>query len=102
MKIKEVLTAHVITYHDFEAFAEMHYGHDPEIVASEEWSNDTQHLYKGVTAEDKSKWTKLDIESWNDFLAVGTSSYGITRSILEDLVADGILEPGNYIIDVSW
>lgn len=103
MKIKETLTnLHVVRYYDFESFVKEHYGHAIKIVAAEEWSNDTQHLYKNITVDDKQKWTRWDLEDWAKFINGGMASYGITRSILEDLVAEGVIEPGNYIITVSW
>lgn len=49
--VKPVLQSRTITYfevdsHDLCKFVKQVYGYDPELVASQEWSNDSTHSIK--------------------------------------------------------
>jgi len=101
MEVKETITVNIIDDSKFDKFALAHYGHNPEIAASEEWHNDSSHLYK-IEVGDRAKWTVYDDKGFGEFLHDGYASYGITRKILEDLVANGHMPPGNYLVVLSW
>jgi len=98
LKIREECVK-VVSVFDLEKAAVEKYGQEPEIVVSEEWSNDSAHKFEIVG---RDRWTKLDTEDFNKFKDNGYASYGICRQILEDLVADGDLEPGTYLVEIYW
>lgn len=90
-------TIHKVDSYDLEEFIEKVTGHTYEIVASEEWSNDSQHRF---TVEAKlDKWNK---EDWNTFKATGEAECYRLRAILNGLCADGHIPAGNYLVTVCW
>ena len=89
-----------VEYHELDSYAKEVYGHDPEIVASEEWTNNSSHKYNSVTGT--SGWTKWDKKDWQRFLDEGHASYGITQYLLCDLVERGLAPPGDYLVTIFW
>lgn len=68
------------------------------IVAMEEWGNDESHTYI-VQREPLDTWDKGLLERFMD------NPYGSAYClsiILTDLCNNGYIEPGEYLIDVSW
>lgn len=102
MKIKKELAVKIVTDSDFDRFAKEHYGHNPEIAVAEEWHNDSRHLYENITKENKGKWSEWNRRSFEEYKQDGMVGFGIVRDILEDLVADGILPEGSYLVTLSW
>lgn len=93
----ETETIHKTEYHELDSFIEAVTGHTYECVASEEWSNDSQHRFDvdGILADYEQK-------EWDKFKKTGEEkSYGL-RTILDGLVKDGHLKPGIYLITVCW
>jgi len=91
-----IKTYHVVDYVDFNEFASDHYGREVDFVAITESSNDIEHSFSpdGVMRD-------YDKEELNEWLAHDSDWVSIP-TILDDLVAKGLIEPGNYLIRVSW
>jgi hypothetical protein len=73
------------------------YGRDPEIVASEEWSNGES---QDIDADGElDEW---DLQSLAKFLKTGKASFGITQLLLNDLVRGGKIVAGTYLVGIYW
>lgn len=82
---------------DLQRAIKAFYGKEYEIVSCEEWPNDTQHrLSIKKTILHQYDLTKL--EQWLE----GKPVNFILRSILIDLCNKNEIEPGTYLITVSW
>jgi hypothetical protein len=68
-----------------------------EYVASEELSNDVSKSYY-VSPEEPNEYDRKKIEEMKQ----GKFAQFITCTLLCDLCHRGLIEPGKYIIDVSW
>jgi len=86
-----------VDYQDLESLIREVYGKpDYDIVADEEWNNDSDHTF---TVEPKlDMYQTQDIEQ---FKATGEAMYRL-GTILDDLCANGHIEPGEYLISVCW
>jgi len=89
----------VVNEHSLEKFIKGVLGRGVELVAAEEWSNDSQYLYSGINGEFKWRWDKDNLKA---FLDGGPASPGIVRLLLNHLCAIGEIDPGDYLITVSW
>lgn len=91
-----------IDYHDFDQMVEETYGQSFEIVACDELNNYMVKPYRDIDGT----LDKGDADNIVRFQKTG--DYGISfgavhaRSILNDMVKRGILEPGDYYIEVFW
>lgn len=91
-------TTHTVDSDDLARFASELYGHQVELIASEEWSNYECHDFDveiGPMDED-------DAAELEDFKANGVQGMGITQLILQDLVNEKVIPAGNYIVKVFW
>ena len=87
----------MIDYCDFDSFIERVYGQEFEVVAAEEIGNDSQMLFSNITGKiDSSEEDKL-----KEFRKSGEYSY-LSRTLLEDLCRQGHIEPGHYLISISY
>ena len=68
-----------------------------EFVAHEEMGNDSEKLYQEIDG----KFNKYDEEALNNFLSRKRIHYK-TFLALNELCRRKIIEPGNYLIEVSW
>lgn len=111
MKLKhELVTYFEVDYSDFEQFVNDHYPFKTakdrdgySFVAIEEGSNDSEYTFEvdpedylqsySNTKYDKEKLTK--IRNGN----IGTFE---NHYLFRILYEDGLIEPGNYLITVSW
>lgn len=86
-----------ISYRDFNSFVESVYGRPFSVTSSEEMKNDSVYSFNGIDGiiED------YDEEDLKLFLADEKDSY-MARLLLNDLVRKNLIEPGDYIISVSW
>lgn len=89
-------TVHAVSYDALERLIQEVYGHDYQMIASEEWGNDSQHEF--VLDGKNDEWDQGHVA---DFMAGKLTSFG-THAILNDLVKKGRLAPGTYLVDVSW
>ena len=100
----EKLLVNIIDYWDVEKIIRNAYGFDDpkeafSIVAMEEWNNDTDHLFH-LETKPLDKWQQKDLDKWKAD-PVGFHQY-ILYPILQDMVNNGHLEPGPYLIRVCW
>ncbi len=82
-----------VGYRDLERFAVEWYpflaGYS--FVATQECGNDSSHRFnlsgRPLSQNDLTEWAKGNINNW---------------LLLDKLCADGHIEPGTYIVEVSW
>ena len=72
------------------------YGHQFEMAANEEWSNDSAHEF--TVTPDVDEWDRGKVD---DFVK-GTEHPNITGALLNDMCKRGLIEPGKYLVKVSW
>jgi len=88
-----------VDMYDLESFIKEVTGRTYEIQAGEEWGNDSEHRFKI-----DGKMQTWQADDWASFKA-GTMKRSATlklRAYLEGLCADGHIQPGTYIISVSY
>lgn len=86
-----------VTYYDLEEFIEKVVGHPYEVIASEEWSNDSQHH---ISVD--GKLDSYDKEGWTNFKKNGGAECFSLHLILKGLCSEGHIAPGNYLVTVCW
>lgn len=82
---------------DLDRYFEKVFGTNPDIVAREEWSNDTSHSYRV-----KGELDKGDFEDAALLAAGGFVQWGVCGLVLEVLCVNGHLEAGDYLIESWW
>jgi len=92
----ETKTIITVKYSDMEKFIKAETGLEYEIPYKEEYCNDTAHTFK-VNA-------KLDEYMRNDWVEfkAGANKERILRTILCGLCLEGKIQPGDYLVKVSW
>ncbi len=75
--------------------------HEYEFIAHEESDNDVSHSLGGASLltyyQDKENPFEYEIKQWES----GNFHYQ-ARSFVNFLIYKGVLEPAEYIVDVSW
>lgn len=105
MKIK-TKSVHRVEYGDLEDFIREVYGIDYEMASDAECSNDTSHEYNGITAANAADLNNPNspdshrIQDWKS--SQGRKQMWGPRLILLDLVRQGKIPEGDYVIRVSW
>lgn len=102
LKMKKPEYLAEVNYGDLNAFINKVYGFPPgtyEVVASQEWSNDSSY-----TAYAQAGQLPAYIQSKLDKFKAskGQDSMYMLNTLLSDCVNQGLLEPGKYLIKVSW
>jgi len=104
MKVKQVIE---IDYNELEDIVNKHYGlraKDPygnglySFVATEECGNDSDHSFSVPKAEPLDEYDQKKIKRLR---GTGHSRYS-NYAILQDLVNNGVLAPGEYLVKVCW
>jgi hypothetical protein len=101
MKTKTVIE---IDYNEFEDIVRKTYGlaerdsNAYSFVATEECGNDSTHEFVVDKIEKLDEW---EIESIHKLIAGKCPTY-CNDTIFQDLVNQGILQPGTYIVNVCW
>ena len=86
-----------VDYYDFNSFVNDIYGIDYSFTASEESGNDTTHAFNKIDGKvDACDQEDLDLFKTNE-----KQSY-MARILLNNLCKNGYIEPGDYLIKVSW
>lgn len=88
----------IVDYYDVEVLIHKIYGSHFEIVAQEEASNDSNLTFTVEAKEPEYDWDRDELEK---FTSNRTSDCS-TSLILNDMCRKGIIEPGNYLINISW
>lgn len=95
-------TVKQIEHHELEKYIQEVYGfEDPKfsIVAMEEWNNDSDHLFH-MKKEPLDPYDQKGLDRWKAY-PLDHHPYRL-RVILQDMVNNGHLEEGNYLISVCW
>jgi hypothetical protein len=90
-------TVNLVEVDDLERFIKEATGHTYEIVPNEEWGNDEQHRI-----EVDGDLLDFHQENWDAFKSTGYQHQYRLQSIMNGLCADGHLQPGTYVVNVSW
>lgn len=86
-----------LDYHEFDALVEKNYGRKFESIADMEW-----HNYSAWTSSfEVEEIDEFDQESLETWMATGKGGY-LTPILLQQMVNNGILQPGNYSIEIFW
>lgn len=101
LKYREKLVLQV-DYNDLNEFITQAYGltQPYEVVAEEEWGNDQSHTLLVEKRE-------LDEDELEDIVTMEATkgkripSY-TTSTLLDDLCNKGLIEPGEYLVRVTW
>jgi hypothetical protein len=96
-KVKTIVE---VDYNDLERFIKAETGHEYEIPSEEECDNDTARTFDGIDGNARGHIVGF-AEDWAKFKATGKGRY-ILRVILEGLCSEGKLQPGDYLVKVSW
>jgi hypothetical protein len=94
----KVQTYYVLKYSEFDRLVADNYGlSEYECVADMEWNNDTYNYLCGTGVVDGYDQRKLDAA------LMGNKSVAyMAGDWLNQLIKDGILEAGDYLVHVSW
>ena len=87
-----------VNYGALEREVKKAYSHEWSFVADQECHNDTYHLFNGIDGADIDR---NDLYNLNKFIMIGQGQY-LARILLNDLVRTGRIEPGDYLVHVSW
>ena len=93
----KIVSTITVDYADLERFIKEIYGQDYEIPSQEEKGNDCNLTYS-LKVEPMSDW---DERKLGEFCHGKNVSYAL-RVILQDLVNNEKILPGNYSIRISW
>jgi len=83
---------------ELEELIKKTYGHPYDYTAQEGLGNDMEQTYK-IEREPLNHWESEDIAVFKD---KGQIEDCWTRTLLQDMVNNNVLEPGEYLIQVSW
>lgn len=88
------------TYHELDKFIAEKFGL-PSFEGTLESSNDSQHTYSVSNNPDDPmlKWDKQDVEK---AIKDKSCEYYSLGKVLDELCRRGELEPGEYLVEVSW
>lgn len=99
MKVKTVIE---MDYSELEDIVNKHYKLKGEskysFVATAECGNDSDHSFNVPRTKPLDKWAQKNIQE----LKEGRYPSYCNHDILQDLVNNGVLAPGEYLIRVSW
>jgi len=96
-KVKTVIE---VDYGDLEQFIQAETGHEYEIPDREECDNDTARSFDGIDGNAQGRIVGF-AEDWAKFKTTGEGQY-ILRDILEGLCSEGKIQPGDYLVEISW
>lgn len=91
-------TVHEVEYSELDRFASEVYGRNVEIVPAEEWSNYESHSFDIK----KKPFDEYDAERMLNFMEAGKQTFGITRLLLTDMVNNGLIPEGEYLVGIYW
>lgn len=96
MKVK---TYHILDSNEFDALVKQVYDVQYEFVAAEEAHNYTSVTFNNmergaeIDSYDTSKLIRLKQGEWVPFMS---------QTLIQDMVNNKVLDPGNYMIEVFW
>ena len=105
MDIQVLDKVFVVNYYDIDKLIKEHFNPDYDIVADNYFNNDMEKLYKNIGQEKEYNFQKNDyIELINSYTngTIKYDEYMNLGSYLDLLAYKGLIEPGHYIIKISW
>ena len=96
------ITVKQVEYHKLEKYIQQVYGFEvPEfsIVGMEEWNKDSYHLFH-MKKKPLNPYDQKALDRWK--AAPLEFPRYVLRRILQDMVNNGHLEEGSYLISVFW
>jgi len=87
----------VVDCSDLEAFINKHYDHKIEIVADQETGNDVSITIK----LSKVEMREFEQKQLDEYKKSGKGMY-MLNTLMRDLCNQGILDAGEYLINMSW
>jgi hypothetical protein len=97
MGIGKKTTVIEVDYKELEDLIKDTYRHEFDIVADQEWNNDESHsveFQKGVS----DNYTRRTVDT---FKKDGSGNF-VLYALMQDMVNEGILEEGQYLIGICW
>lgn len=91
-----------VEYHEFEDFVKEKYPElsEYEFPCVQEANNDSSYTF--TVYNDKRELRDYESKQWQEFLLKkGTKPY-MNHLLFKKLYLDGYIEPGEYLIHVSW
>lgn len=85
-----------VDWHDLEEAINKHYGKDYEFVPDIECGNDSSHDFRV-----DGKVNQYDQERLDEFKETGDYNF-LAGTLLNDLCRQGLIEPGDYLVQVCW
>lgn len=98
VKMERLENVFLFEYNEFDNLVSDVYGQEYDFVADEELSNDSVRFYRDITGKEIDDYDRKKVETFRE---TGEGSF-LSRSLLEDLCSQGKIEPGNYLVSVSW
>lgn len=94
-------TTHYVDYYDLEVFLGEKIGKTVEIIGS---PNDTDYKFEAEPLDSTSSMYVYVMEDVEEFLETGmiNMEYGGLYTVMNYACTQGWIEPGNYVITVSW
>jgi hypothetical protein len=104
-----------VDYRDLELFVQEVYGREWDFIAAQECGNDSDHTFnptgthfdlekaqagakgRGAYVPGLDRGDAARIAGW-----LAGDSFPSAHTILDDLVVRGLIQPGNYLVSVSW
>ena len=87
-------------YGELEKLIEKTYGFEEYCFpAEQEIDNDSSWTTKLVANEELDEWDKKDLE---EMKATKKPKQRRTHLLMQDMCNNGILEPGDYVIQICW
>lgn len=86
-----------VDYGDLDNFISKHYGREFEVVADQEMGNDSSKSLT-VKQEPLDEWERRNLDEW---ISTGRGGW-LLRTIMTDLCNQGLIAPGEYLIEISW
>jgi hypothetical protein len=98
--LKSKTTTYVeVDYHDLDEFIQKVYNITSfECLATEEWSNDSQHRMNVDKKEELGEW---DLDKLQGVKDGKLPNYSL-RTVMQDLVNRDLIAPAIYLINVCW
>ena len=94
----ETVTMYEVAYNELEKAIMETYGRQFNVVADLEESNDSAHRVCVDKAEELDIYDRKRLEDWK---ATGNVSY-MTHIIMQDMVNNGVIPAGDWLIMMSW
>jgi hypothetical protein len=97
LRVKKV-THFEVGYSDLEALIKHEYGHNYSVIADLEASNDSKEEVQALKGENNDD----DQEEIANYRATGSQGDVSIWTLMNDMADRGVIEEGDYLIDICW